>query len=87
MIGRAFRHCTPEQTLTMVTLLVASLNSMDVCRPNITADGLAQIEQFLNNVMPVVVACISDVPLAVLVGLMNVLLDKCNLVWLSRSKV
>lgn len=86
-MNRAFRHCTSEQVLTAVTLLAASLDTLDVCRLGVAAADASQTELFLSHVMPVIVGCVTEIPFHILVSLMSVVMDRCNVVWLSRSKV
>jgi DNA topoisomerase 2-associated protein PAT1 len=88
LIPRVFRHCSPEQTLSAVTLITASLDIVDVCRiGRSTPESLEQAELFLSNIMPVIVGCVADVPFRILLGLVSLMIGRCNILWLAHSKV
>ncbi|KAJ3280972.1 hypothetical protein HK104_000294 [Borealophlyctis nickersoniae] len=85
VIPRVLRFLSPDQTLHLLTTLLARLESVDVC--NITAGTPSEaVDLFIANVIPPLVSVISEVPLHVVNTCMRILLERHNMVWLAKSK-
>ncbi|OZJ04385.1 hypothetical protein BZG36_02406 [Bifiguratus adelaidae] len=95
LVARIVRHLTPEQTLTMLTMLVANFDSLDVCQPGlydisapagINKDVQYQIDYFVNHVIPFALGFISDAPFKIVLGLMAIFLDRNNIPKITKTK-
>ncbi|KAJ3196641.1 hypothetical protein HK101_008218 [Irineochytrium annulatum] len=86
LIPRIIRLLTPEQILVMLTTILARAEGLDVCNmPAGTTDE--QVDLFVTNVVPCMVAFVSEVPLHVVNACTRILLERHNMVWLARSRV
>ncbi|KAI8848958.1 topoisomerase II-associated protein PAT1 [Chytridium lagenaria] len=86
VLPRIIGLLAPEQILAMLTTILARAESLDVCNmPAGTIDE--QIDLFITNVIPCLVAFVTEVPLHVVNACMRILLERHNMVWLARSKV
>jgi DNA topoisomerase 2-associated protein PAT1 len=96
VLPRVLRHCTPDQTLAVLTVLFACMDQVDAVRLGVqaihgiatmSANDLEQIDLFLNHAMPPLLVFLSDTPMRILVALLTLLMDRANIAWVSRSKV
>ncbi|CAG8539119.1 11531_t:CDS:10 [Diversispora eburnea] len=94
VIPRVLRHCLPEQTLTLITMLVANFESLDVCKgavwgtqENVGSRMLEEVELFMNTVVPPLLQFVAEAPLRIVLGLFGLFIERNNIVWVARSKV
>ncbi|KAG9293188.1 hypothetical protein G9A89_010525 [Geosiphon pyriformis] len=94
VIPRVLRHCLPGQMLTMITMLVANFESLDVCKGalwglngNLTTAVLDEVELFMNTVVPPLYQFVAEAPLKIVIGLLALFIERNNISWVSRSKV
>ncbi|KAG0265452.1 hypothetical protein BG011_004672 [Mortierella polycephala] len=88
VIPRVLRHLLPEQTLTLLTMLVANFESLNVCKAEVYADvqGNQEIELFMNTIVPPLLGFVSEAPFRIVVGLLALFIERNNMVWVARSK-
>lgn len=89
VIPRVLRHLLPEQTLTLLTMLVANFESLNVCKAEVYADvqGNQEIELFMNTIVPPLLGFVSETPFRIVVGLLALFIERNNMIWVARSKV
>ncbi|KAI9296921.1 hypothetical protein K502DRAFT_323523 [Neoconidiobolus thromboides FSU 785] len=83
-----------DHTLNFISVLLTHFEDLNVVKngicppkgrlPPIVTD---EIELFLSSVLPLVMAYISEAPLVIVNGLLSILMEKNNVVAISRSKV
>ncbi|BGP12158.1 hypothetical protein JCM10213_004723 [Rhodosporidiobolus nylandii] len=101
ILPRAIRHLSPEQTLTLLTLLVATFDTLDVVRESSVLDVLPsssagaaaarkqvedKTEALLAAVVPPVMAVVGQAPLRMVTGMLGLLMDRNDLGAIVRSK-
>jgi DNA topoisomerase 2-associated protein PAT1 len=90
-IPRAFRQVTPEQRTIITTMIVLNLDSLDVVHNAlvnpIPASVKEDIELFINSVVPCLHTHINEAPLSITLGLLGLILDRCDLRSVSRTKI
>ncbi|GAA95585.1 uncharacterized protein L969DRAFT_92717 [Mixia osmundae IAM 14324] len=94
VLPRILRHLDAQQGLTLVTLLIATFETLDVVRDAALVDSSgpgreeaeAQTELFLGAVLPFVMTVIAKAPLRVVTGMTGLLLDRNDLLRLARTK-
>jgi DNA topoisomerase 2-associated protein PAT1 len=94
-IPRVFRHIDQEQRVTILTMVVVHLDQLDVIREARIAPGETQppplvrekIELFSQAVMPSLLGYVSEAPINIMIGLLGLLIDHCNVVNVSRTKI
>jgi len=92
---RVFVVITPDQRLTILTMIIAHLQQLDVISQahyptNATTLSPAiteSIETFLGSVIPPIVPLIETSNLSILIGLMGILLDRNVLPEVAQTKV
>lgn len=94
VIPRVLRHCLPEQILTLITMLVANFESLDVCKGavwgtqgNVSSRMLEEVELFMNTVVPPLLQFVAEAPLRIILGLFGLFIERNNIVCVARSKV
>ncbi|CAG8742004.1 7730_t:CDS:2, partial [Funneliformis mosseae] len=94
VIPRVLRHCLPDQILTLITMLVANFEALDVCKcviwgPQgiISPVMLEEIELFMNTVVPPLLQFVAEAPMRIVLGLFGLFIERNNIVWVARSKV
>ena len=94
LIPRLYRSLSPEQRLTLITVIVAHLDMLDIVRsarhdnPDIVPrDVKDEVELFTQTVLPPFMAYISQAPIAIVSGLLTMLLQRNRLELLLMSKV
>ncbi|KAF2483149.1 topoisomerase II-associated protein PAT1 [Neohortaea acidophila] len=93
-LPRIFRHLDDQQRLTMLTLIIIHLDILDVIRDAYPpADNTPlparlkdEIELFAQAVMPPLFSYVNDAPLAILIGLLGLVLDRVAVQALVRTK-
>ncbi|KAF8975815.1 hypothetical protein BGZ46_008813 [Entomortierella lignicola] len=88
VIPRVLRHLLPEQTLTLLTMLVANFESLNVCKSEVYADvqGNQEIELFMNTIVPPLLGFVSEAPFRIVAGLLALFIERNNMIWVARSK-
>ncbi|KAF9949890.1 hypothetical protein BGZ65_006998, partial [Modicella reniformis] len=88
VIPRVLRHLLPEQTLTLLTMLVANFESLNVCKAEVQEDvqGNQEIELFMNTIVPPLLGFVSEAPFRIVVGLLALFIERNNMLWVARSK-
>lgn len=94
-IPRIFRHLNPEQRVTILTMIVVHLDVLDVVRHGVYPPGATQlpsaareeIDMFANNVLPPLLSYVYEAPLSIVVGLLGLLLERVDIVLISRTKI
>lgn len=94
LIPRVLRHTNPEQTLTLLTMLVANLETLDVIKSAIHAPrGVPtkavqdEIDTFMNSIIPPLLGFIAEAPLRIMTGLLHLMMERNNIVWTARTKI
>ncbi|KAL1633758.1 DNA topoisomerase 2-associated protein pat1 [Neofusicoccum ribis] len=94
-IPRIFRHLDEQQRVTILTMIVVHLDTLDVVQNGIPADPLTplpraakdEIELFAHAVMPPLFAYVNEAPLNIVIGLLGLVLDRTNIPVLVRTKI
>ncbi|GAA5878919.1 hypothetical protein JCM1840_000840 [Sporobolomyces johnsonii] len=102
ILPRAIRHLSPEQTLTLLTLLVASFDTLDVVVDAPVLDQLdttgsleakqrrvaveAKTEALLNAIIAPVMQVVGQSQLRMVTGMLGLLMDRNDLGKVVRSK-
>ncbi|KAG0230674.1 hypothetical protein BGW42_000792 [Actinomortierella wolfii] len=88
VIPRVLRHLLPEQTLTLLTMLVANFESLNVCKAENYSDaqGMQETDLFMNTIVPPLLGFVSETPFRIVVGLLALFIERNNMVWVARSK-
>jgi len=94
-IPRVFLVIDPDQRLTILTMIIAHLQQLDVIAqghypPNSTSlppSILESIETFLSSVIPPIVPLIETSHLGILIGLMGILLERNSLPFITQTKI
>jgi DNA topoisomerase 2-associated protein PAT1 len=91
LLPRIFRLTNSQQTLTIVTLLVATFDTLDVVKYadkfDLAAGGSENTEAFLNSAVPVLMSAIGAMPLRIVGGMVSLLLKRNDVVRVARSRV
>jgi DNA topoisomerase 2-associated protein PAT1 len=92
---RVFLVITPDQRLTILTMIIAHLQQLDVISqghyppnsPSLPSSTQESIETFLSSVIPPIVPLIETSHLGILIGLMGILLDRNSLPFIAETKI
>ncbi|CAB4420250.1 unnamed protein product [Rhizophagus irregularis] len=94
VIPRVLRHCLPDQILTLITMLVANFETLDVCKGAIWGTQgivspamLDEVELYMNTVVPPLLQFVAEAPMRIVLGLFGLFIERNNIVWVARSKV
>ncbi len=94
LIPRIYRSLTPERRLTLITMVVAHLDMLDVVRyarhddeGRLPVQLREDVELFTQTVLPPLLAYTSDAPLSIVTGLLGMLLLRNDLDLVCSSKV
>lgn len=94
-IPRVFRHLDDQQRLTMLTLIAIHLDILDVIRDAyppadntpLPARVKDEIELFTQAVMPPLFSYVNEAPLGIIIGLLDLLMDRTHLQAVLRTKI
>lgn len=94
-IPRIFTHIDQEQRLTILTIIMIQLDSLDVVRsaqPQFKALQSAstareQVDLFLQTVMPSLFSYVTEAPLSIIIGLIGLVIDRINVPAVAGSQV
>jgi DNA topoisomerase 2-associated protein PAT1 len=92
---RVFLVITSDQRLTILTMIIAHLQLLDVIsqahyppsHPTLPASTTESIETFLSSVIPPIVPLVETSHLGILIGLMGILLDRNSVAYISETKI
>ena len=97
LLPRATRHFSTQQSLTLLTLLVACFSQLDVVVDAGILDGLeetqerkdvdAQTQAFLGSVMQSLLPMAANAGLRLVSGILGVFLERNDVVEVSKTKV
>jgi DNA topoisomerase 2-associated protein PAT1 len=97
LLPRLTRHFNSQQMLTMLTLLVACFNQLDVVRqaPILDSqeesreqmDGERQTQAFLGSVLQSILPVVAKAALRLISGLLGLLLDRSDIVAVAKTRV
>ena len=99
ILPRIVRHLSEQQTLTIITLLVATFATLDVVRQAPILDSLptsigtpradlvTSTEVFANNVLPLIMNTLGQLRLRVITALLDLLIERNDLVTIARTQV
>lgn len=94
LVPRVFRHIDQKQRLTILTRIIAHLDSLDVVKHGVYVDGQdlkprhrESVELFSQTVLPPLVRLISESSYDVVVGLFEILLKSSHIVHVACTKV
>lgn len=90
-----FRHLDDQQRLTMLTLIVIHLDSLDVIRnayppadnTPLPAAIKEEVELFGQAIMPSLFSYVNEAPLSIIIGLLGLVLDRVNTQAIVRTKI
>ena len=94
-IPRVFSHVDQEQRLTILTIIMVQLDSLDVIRsvqPQLAAKqspsvAREQVDLFLQTVMPSLFSYVTEAPLSIIIGLIGLVIERVNVSAVVRSRV
>ena len=94
-IPRIFTHLDQEQRLTVLTIIMIQLDTIDVVRsaqPQVAASSSPsvareQVDLFLQYVMPSLFSYVTEAPLDIVTGLIGLVVDRINVPSVVRSQV
>ncbi|ANB11105.1 Pat1p [Sugiyamaella lignohabitans] len=94
VIPRIFRHLSQKQRLTVLTRIVAHIESLDVVKDGdygssgtLSAKTRESIELFSQTVLPPLVHLVSESSYDVVIGLLEIMLNSSNMVHVSSTKI
>lgn len=97
LLPRLTRHLSGQQMLTMLTLLVACFNQLDVVIQAPLLDSLddtperkeveRQTQAFLGSVLQSILPVVAKSSLRLVSGLLGLLLDRSNIVAVTQTRV
>ncbi len=93
-IPRIFSQIDPEQRLTILTIIMVQLDTLDVVRsalpqfsqhqsPSVARE---QIDLFLQTVMPTLFSYVTEAPLNIVMGLLSLVLDRVNIQAIAHTR-
>lgn len=94
-IPRVFRHIDQEQRVTILTMIVVHLDTLDVVRRAQPQPGEAQppvavredIELFSQAVMPSLLGYVNEAPFNIIIGLLGLVIAQTNVQTVAKTKV
>ncbi|PWY79271.1 topoisomerase II associated protein [Aspergillus heteromorphus CBS 117.55] len=94
-IPRIFRHIDQEQRVTILTMIVVHLDSLDVVRraqpvPGETQPSLAvreAIELFSQAVMPSLLGYVNEAPFNIIIGLLGLVIAQTHVQMVAKTRI
>lgn len=94
-IPRIFSQIDPEQRLTILTIIMVQLDTLDVIRSALPqfsrqqSQSVAreQADLFLQTVMPTLFSYVTEAPLSIVMGLLGLVLDRVNIQAVAHTRV
>lgn len=94
LVPRIFRHISQKQHLTILTRVIAHIDTLDVVKNGVYVDGQdlkpkikESIDLFSQTVLPPLVHLISEASFDVVIGLLDILLNSSNAVLVGSTKI
>jgi DNA topoisomerase 2-associated protein PAT1 len=103
LLPRILRLTKPQQTLTILTLLVATFDTLDVVKDAAILDGVGsgggavfesrraavehETEAFLSSAVPVLMSTIGVAPMRIVTGMVSLLTKRNDVVRVAKSRV
>ncbi|KAL4788706.1 topoisomerase II-associated protein PAT1 [Aspergillus varians] len=94
-IPRIFRHIDQEQRITILTMIVVHLDSLDVVRRAHPVPGEIQpsvavreaIDLFSQAVMPSLLGYVSEAPFNIIIGLLGLVITQTHVQFIARTRI
>lgn len=94
-IPRVFVQINSEQRLTILTIIMVQLDTLDVIRYQLpqfasqvsSSFAREQIDLFLQTVMPTLFSYVTKAPLNIVVGLVELLIERVNILAICHTRV
>ncbi|GES64735.1 topoisomerase II associated protein [Aspergillus terreus] len=94
-IPRIFRHIDQEQRVTILTMIVVHLDTLDVVRLAQPAPGESQpsiavreaIELFSQAVMPSLLGYVNEAPFNIIIGLLGLVIAQTHVQMVARTRI
>lgn len=94
-IPRVFNQIDPEQRLTILTIIMVQLDTLDVIRSALPQFSRQQSQSmareqgdlFLQTVMPTLFSYVTEAPLSIVMGLLGLVLDRVNIQAIAHTRV
>ena len=94
-IPRIFSQIDPEQRLTILTIIMVQLDTLDVIRSALPHSGQQQsqsvareqVDLFLQTVMPTLFSYVTEAPLSIVMGLLSLVLDRVDVPAIAHARV
>lgn len=83
LVQRAFPYLESTQRLTLLTRIVAQIDDLDV----IKTPSCAAVELFQQTVLASIISLVTDAPMAVVTGLLDIILHSADVLRVAKSKV
>ncbi|TKA69920.1 hypothetical protein B0A49_10719 [Cryomyces minteri] len=83
VVLRLFRHLDDQQRVTILTMIVIQLDTLDVIR----APVAHEVDLFSNAVMPALFGYVADAPLNIVIGLLGLVVDRVNVQMIVRTRI
>lgn len=94
LVPRIFRHLSQKQHLTILTRVIAHMDTLDVIKSGAYIDGQdlkpkvkESIDLFSQTVLPPLVHLISESPFDVVIGLLEILINSNDVVLVGSTKI
>lgn len=92
---RIFRHLGNEQRITVLTMIVVHLDTLDVVRHGVYHPDETQlpsahreeIDVFSNHVLPPLLGYMYEAPINIVIGLLGIMLDRVDIQLISMTKI
>ncbi|KAL1955528.1 hypothetical protein VTO42DRAFT_8482 [Malbranchea cinnamomea] len=94
-IPRIFRHIDQEQKVTILTMIVVHLDSLDVVKNAQLSPGESQppasvredIDLFSHAVMPCLLGYVNEAPMNIIIGLLGLVIGQTDVQRVSKTKI
>ena len=94
-IPRVFRSINPEQRITMLTMIIVHLDTLDVIRLGqlqpgehiLPAGAREVVDLFMQAVLPCFISFFDEAPFNIVIGMVGIILDRTNVHSVARTKV
>lgn len=95
VIPRIFRHIDQEQKVTILTMIIVHLDSLDVVKNAQLRPGESQpsvsvredIGLFSHAVMPCLLGYVNEAPMNIIIGLLGLVIGQTNVQQISKTKI
>lgn len=92
---RIFRYTNNDQRITILTVITVHLDVLDVVKNGVYHSGETllpsavreEIELFTQTVFPPLLSYVAEAPFSIIIGLLNIFLQRVNVVLVSKTKI